>query len=61
MKNMDMVLKGNILTIIVDLSKDFGPSTSGKSIIIASSEGNQSIPEREEVKIGLNIYKKNSV
>jgi len=61
MKNMDMVLKGNILTITVDLSKDFGPSTSGKSIIIASSEGNQSIPEKEEVKIGLNIYKKNSV
>jgi len=61
MKNMEMVLNGNILTITVDLSKDFGPSTSGKSIIIASSEGNQSIPEREEVKIGLNIYKKNSV
>jgi hypothetical protein len=26
----------------VDLSKDFGPSTSGKTIIIASTEGNWS-------------------
>jgi len=40
------------------LSKDFGPSASGKTIIIASSEGNQSLPEHEEIKIGLNVYKK---
>ena len=58
MKNMEMILEGDILTITIDLSKDFGPSSSGKSIIIASSEGNQSIPEKEEIKIGLNIYKK---
>ena len=58
MKNMEMILEGDILTIKVDLAKDFGPSSSGKSIIIASSEGNQSIQGKEEIKIGLNIYKK---
>jgi hypothetical protein len=58
MKNVEMTLEGNILTIKVDLTKDFGPSTSGKTIIIASSEGNQSIPGKEAVKIGLNVYKK---
>jgi len=58
MKNVEMSIEGNILTIKVDLSKDFGPSSSGKTIIIASSEGNQSIPGKEAVKIGLNIYKK---
>ncbi len=58
MKNVEMVIEGNILTIKVDLSKDFGPSASGKTIIIASSEGNQSIPGKEAVKIGLNVYKK---
>jgi hypothetical protein len=42
----------------VDLTKDFGPSSSGKTIIIASTEGNQPIPGREEAKIGLNVYKK---
>lgn len=58
MKNVEMLIEGNILTIKVDLSKNFGPSASGKTIIIASSEGNQSIPGKEEAKIGLNIYKK---
>jgi hypothetical protein len=58
MKNVEMSVDGNILTIKVDLAKDFGPSSSGKTIIIASSEGNQSIPGKEAVKIGLNVYKK---
>ena len=58
MKNVDMKLDGNILTITVDLTKEYGLSTSGKSKIIASTEGNVSVPEKEEIKIGLNIYKK---
>ncbi len=57
MKNVDLSFEGNILTIKVDLSKECGPSSSGKTIIIATTEGNVSIPDREE-KIGLNIYKK---
>lgn len=58
MKNVEMTVEGNILTIKVDLTKEFGPSSSGKTIIIASTEGNISIPGREEGKIGLNVYKK---
>ena len=58
MKNCEMKVTGNTLTITVDISKDFGKSSSGKSIIIASTEGNVSIPEKEDIKIGLNIYKK---
>ncbi len=57
MKNVQMTVEGNILTIKVDLSKEFGPSASGKSIIIASTEGNVAVPEREE-KVGLNVYRK---
>ena len=57
MKNVQMVVDGNILTIKVDLSKEFGPSSSGKTIIIASTEGNVSVPDREE-KVGLNVYRK---
>lgn len=57
MKNVEMSMDGNILTIKVDLTKEFGPSSSGKTIIIASTEGNQTIPEREE-KVGLNVYRK---
>ena len=58
MKNIEMSVEGQELIIKVDLSQSFGRSTSGKSIIIASTEGNQSIPGNEEIKIGLNIYKK---
>ena len=58
MKNVEMKLEGDILTIKVDVTKEFGPSASGKTIIIATTEGNIAIPEKEDVKIGLNIYKK---
>ena len=58
MKNVEMKVDGNILTVTVDLSKEFGPSSSGKTIIIASTEGNVFIDGHEEAKIGLNVYKK---
>ena len=57
MKNVDLKVEGNILTIKVDLTKEFGPSSSGKTIIIASTEGNVAVPDRDE-KIGLNVYRK---
>ncbi len=57
MKNVQMTVEGQTLTIKVDLSKEFGPSSSGKNIIIAMTEGNVNVPERED-KIGLNIYRK---
>ena len=60
MKNVDIKVEGNILTIKVDLSKEYGPSASGKTIIVASTEGNITVPEREE-KIGLNVYIKKPV
>ena len=58
MKNVEMTIEGDILTLKVDLTKEFGPSSSGKTIIIASTEGNVSVPDDEEKKIGLNVYKK---
>lgn len=57
MKNVDITVSGNIMTIKIDLTKEFGPSASGKTTIIASTEGNITIPEREE-KVGLNVYRK---
>ena len=62
MKNVDMKVEGNILTITVDLSKEFGLSSTGKNMIVATSEGNQPVVdgkgEKTDTKIGLNIYKK---
>ena len=57
MKNVEMKVQGDKLVIMVDLSKSFGLSTSGKSVLIASTAGNVAVPGREEVKIGLNIYR----
>ena len=57
MKNVEMTVVGNLLTLTVDLSKSFGPSASGKTIIVASTEGNVTIPGRTE-KVGLNVYRK---
>ena len=57
MKNVEFTIDGNILNIKVDLSKDFGMSSSGKSLIIATTEGNFTLPGRDE-KVGLNVYKK---
>ena len=57
MKNVELKVEGDILTIQIDLVKEFGPSSSGKTIIIASTEGNISVPGRDE-KIGLNVYRK---
>ncbi|MEW6226494.1 MAG: hypothetical protein AB1700_00135 [Bacillota bacterium] len=61
MKNIQMDLDGDVLVIKVDLTKNFGPSSSGKTTIIASTEGNVAIPGREDVKVGLNVYTKKSM
>lgn len=58
MTNVAMKLNGSILSIEVDLSKEFGPSASGKTTIIASTNGNQPAPGKSDVKIGLNVYRK---
>ena len=56
--NMKMERKGDKLFVEIDLSKTFGPSSSGKSITIASSEGNIAVEGSPEIKIGLNVYTK---
>lgn len=58
MKNVDMKVEGDTLIIKVDLTKEFGPSSSGKTIIVASSEGNQTIEYKDGYKLGLNVYRK---
>lgn len=58
MKGMKMQLTGKKLVITVDdVTKSQGTSKSGKSTVIATTEGNVSLPKpHENVKIGLNVY-----
>ena len=59
MRNVETEVKGNILNIKIDLVKTFGPSKSGKTIIIASTDGNVKV-DGADVTLGLNCYKKNT-
>jgi len=52
------ISEAGVMTITVDLNIDLGKSSSGKSDIIATSEGNQRVDGGEGAIIGLNIYKK---
>jgi predicted acyl esterase len=57
MKNLEMKVDKTKLTITVDLAKTYGLSGSGKSEIIASTEGNVSVEGADGVKVGINIYR----
>jgi len=57
MQNIDFELQGNNLVITIDLTRELGESASGKSIIIATTGGNVSVPGYEDVKVGLNVYR----
>lgn len=56
-QNCDMVVKGNVLTITVDLGANLGQSSTGKSQIVATTGGNVEVVGTDGIKIGLNIYK----
>lgn len=59
MTNVDYKITGHTLTITVDLSKRFGPSTSGATLNIASTQGNAKLPApHDEISFGLNVYTK---
>lgn len=57
MKNVDMKVKGNQLTLTIDLSKSFGSSSSGKSDIIATTAGNQEVAGHENTMLGITVFK----
>ena len=59
MKNVEIKTEGSKMIITIDTSKEFGPSASGKTIIIASTEGNQAVSVNSKVvTLGLNVYRK---
>lgn len=60
MQNIETKVEGTKLTITVDLSKDFGPSKTGKSNIVASTNGfvkvDAAVPG--SISFGLNVIRK---
>ncbi|GLV57527.1 hypothetical protein KDH_43630 [Dictyobacter sp. S3.2.2.5] len=57
MQNIQLSVQGDRLVIEVDLSQELGVSASGKSVIIATTGGNVSVPGCEDIKLGVNIYR----
>lgn len=56
-KNVKMEVKGDVLHIEVSLKEKGEVSTSGKSLIIGSTEGNATVKHgKRDVKVGLNVY-----
>lgn len=60
MENIEQSISGDILTLKIDLSKRGEKSKTGKTIRIASSEGNKRI-KGTEIFFGLNVYTKEGV
>lgn len=54
-QNVDVNIKDNKLTLIIDISKSLGRSRTGKSEMIATSAG--AVKVGDDIKINLNIYK----
>ena len=54
---MNIKVEDDLIIIVIDKSKDFGASKSGKTTIIASTEGNQKV-EGTDLILGLNCYRK---
>jgi len=58
MKNIKVTVDGETMTITVDLTKEHGVSASGKSVIVATTEGNQAVDNHPGMYVGVNVYKK---
>lgn len=58
-ENIKVSVKGALLTIEIDTAKDLGLSKSGKTRLIASSQGNQKLNvQGKDVFLGINAYTK---
>lgn len=55
--NVKYIVEGDTLTLRIDLAHRGGRSASGKTIRVASTEGNVKVPNTEVI-IGINAYTK---
>lgn len=53
LQNAATEVKGNTLTVVVDLAEDLGPSSTGKTVLIA--KGKEEV--RDGMFISMNVFK----
>ena len=49
--------KSGTVVIQFDPTKEFGPSASGKTVIVAATGGNVERPGHENTMVSLNVYR----
>ena len=58
MRNIKASVKGKILTIEIDITAPGVDSQSGKTLVVATTEGNTSVDGLSaDFKLGVNFYK----
>lgn len=57
MTNIQAKVEGDKLVLTINLKAPGTPSKSGKSIVVATTSGNASVPGAEQFKLGLNLYR----
>ena len=60
MTNVSVKVEGDVLTIKVNLNEEHGPSKSGKTTIVGSTNGIAPIASKHGVSFGLNVFKPKS-
>jgi hypothetical protein len=59
MENVKFTQAGTKLTIEIDLAYRGQPSSTGKTLRVASTEGNVPCPGFPDIKVGLNVFAPN--
>jgi hypothetical protein len=54
MSNVITHIEGDILTVTIDLSKDYGPSKSGKTLVVATTAGFTNLGDDRDTSISIN-------
>lgn len=59
MSEPKITVKGQTMTIEVDLAAEGEPSKSGKTTVLSSTRGNRTVKtESGDVVVGLNVYRR---
>ena len=56
--NINYKVSGNLLLITLDLSKDFGKSSTGANTLVANSKGFREIEDKPGYKMNLCVIRK---
>ena len=55
-RNIDATIKGDKLTLVINLKATTLRSVSGKSDVLATTNGNVKVEGTDGLKVGLNIF-----